>query len=540
MPATLRELLIKVGFNVKKEALDNAEKSVERLRKSVMWLAGGVAAASAALFGLVYSASKVGDEFAHLSQVTGIGVENLQRLKEAANLADINYENLVVSLRYFNRTMGNALLGQKMYVTYLRQAGIVSLRDQNGQMKSQIELLKEVADKIKNTASIQQKAAILQNAFGRSGGDLIAMFNLGRSGIEKYMGALDDYGYVLTKVQTQAAATFDAQRKKLLMFVEGAKNAIGIALIPSFNRLIKRLLELIKTNKQLLFQKLIIFFQGLAKVVKTVAFTLYTFGSAVNNLVKSTIGWNRVLEIAGVLLGLLVTRAVINSFRLLYNWVLKLVGASGLLDIVMAPLELILIAVAAAFYLAWDDLKNFEEGNISLIGTLQKSYPTIANFIRVLGGLVGFVKNLVVGTIDSIMDIFKLFVKISEWMDKKLAKLPLIGKMFKKMGDEMKQPGGIVNGILKKTADNLEQINKATQPGKIRLGASPAYQQFLAGKSAPAKATTVNNNVNVNMTLPPGTAKDHQEYLDRHIKGLVGDVLQDHTKAITAASPLYE
>lgn len=540
MAATIRELLIKVGFDVKKEALDRAEQSVQGLRKSVMWLATGIAVTSTALFGLVYSASKAGNELGHLSEIMGIDVEELQRLKEGASLANVNFQSLIVGIRFFGRAVGEALNGQKQFAQYLRRAGITSLKDQNGQIKTQIALLKEVAEKIRNTTNAQQKLAIAQNLFGRGGADVISFLNRGATGIDDLMGAIDDYGYVLTKAQIISAQSFDSQRKKLLMFVSGAKNAIGISLIPMFNKLMERLLELIKVNKALIIQKLQKFFQGLASVLKTVVLTLWEFVGIVNNLVKSTLGWNKVLEIAGVLLGLLVANTIINGIKLLYTWIINLAKAGGLLDIALAPLNIILIAIAAAFYLAWDDLKNFEEGNLSLIGTLKKSHPIIANFIRVLGGLVEFLKNITIGTIDSVIDILKLFIATMGFVYQQMAKIPLIGKMYKKMGDEMRNPSKMVNDILKQTADNLEAINQATDPSKIRLGVQPGYAQLLKAGAVGSKSTNVTSNVEVNVTVPAGTPKSQQDWLSTVAKENFGNVMQDQIKGVLLASPLSE
>jgi len=541
MAATLRELLIKVGFDVKKEALDRADASVLNLRKSVMWLATGIAAASTALIGLVYSASKVGAEIEHISEITGLSTRQIQQFKGAADLSNVGFENLTRGLKFFGRVVGEALNGQKAYVQYLKEAGITTLRDQNGQIKSQSELLKEVAEKIKNTATVQQKLVIMQDLFSRSGINMLSFLNKGAAGIDKNMQAMEDYGYILSDTDIKASKLFDTQRKELMMFVGGVKNAIGESLIPMFNKLLARLLELIKINKNLIIQKLDKFFQGLAAVIKSVGLALYTFGRIINNLVKSTIGWNNVLRIAGVLLGLLITNTIINSVKLLYTWILRLAKSFGALDIAASSWSITLALIGAAFYLAWDDLKNFEAGNESLIGTLQKSHPIIANFVRVLGGLVSFLKNLIVGTVDSIIDILKLFIKVSVWLDKKLAKIPIIGKIFKKMGDEMEHPAKIVNDILKQTADNLDEINKATDPSKIRLGAQPGYKYFLQSQAAGGgKATNVTSNVDVNITVPAGTSKDQQDWFTRAAKEHFGNSMQDQIKSVLLASPLHE
>ena len=190
---TLRDLLIKIGFDVKDSGVVLADKRVNDLAKSVLKLGTVLIGMGVAFFGLAYSTARNAMELAKYSRILNTSTQELQKLKNAANLSEVSFESLMMGLRMFNRTIGEAQLGHKEFSKKLTESGITSLKV-NGQWKSQTELLEEVADKMSKVSNSSKRVAIAMELFGRSGSEMLPFLMQGRKGIEDLLKVTDDYG----------------------------------------------------------------------------------------------------------------------------------------------------------------------------------------------------------------------------------------------------------------------------------------------------------------------------------------------------------
>jgi len=143
-------------------------------------VAVGIGAVVASLVALTHGAMEAYREMRQLQTMTGDSVEKTEELKEAFELAGVEASSLQMALfRMSNQveTGGKAL----------ERFGI-NVRDQNGDLKSEGDLLLEVRDYLGELGDASQRNAALLQLFGRAGRALGPAFALSK---DEMQGLLD-------------------------------------------------------------------------------------------------------------------------------------------------------------------------------------------------------------------------------------------------------------------------------------------------------------------------------------------------------------
>ena len=254
MAETIRELLIKIGLDSQAaiNGIKRIDNSFSSLKSSAMLVIGAIGTIAGSLFLIGKSAADVGVELHKTAEIIGMSTVELQRLRGAARLAEVDAGSLTAAMRFFGKTVGIAMNGGKEQMKSLRQVGITSLRDVNGHIKTQSQLLMEVADRMSHATTAQEKLFIATKMFGRHGGaEMIPFLSGGKQKIKEMMEVFDKFGYTLSENDIKNSRKFELTLNALKMAMEGLKNKIGYALLPKLNEYGMAILNLIQQNKAL-------------------------------------------------------------------------------------------------------------------------------------------------------------------------------------------------------------------------------------------------------------------------------------------------
>ncbi len=127
---------------------------------------------------VVKSVADIGDAADKL----GLSTDEFQRLQFVAKLAGVETETFANGMKKLELNSSAASRGQGDLGKIIAANG-VSIRDQNGDLLSQSEILLKVADLVRNAANEQDQAAIAAAAFGKSGVDLLNLLREGSAGV---------------------------------------------------------------------------------------------------------------------------------------------------------------------------------------------------------------------------------------------------------------------------------------------------------------------------------------------------------------------
>ena len=148
-------------------------------------------------------------ELGKQARIASMDVEELQGLMFGLGQATgASGDAIAGAFERFNRRIGEAANGLGPLNRTVERYGI-AVRDANGHIRSQSDLLREVAEAIRNASSEQERAAIGQAAFGDIGRRLAIGLAEGADGIDRLIAQARDAGVVIDRDLIQRAEILD-------------------------------------------------------------------------------------------------------------------------------------------------------------------------------------------------------------------------------------------------------------------------------------------------------------------------------------------
>lgn len=501
----LRELITILGFKADTRVLKEYDQKIVSLKKNLFLLTAAAAAVATAIFGITQSAAKFGDTLDKTKDLTGLSVEELQRLRGAASLAGVDVQGLTTGMQLFSRQISQAAQGQQMS-TRLFSLMNMNIFGVNNQLKTNHQLLIEVADAFQRMGKTQLRTDMAMQLFGRSGGRMINLLKNGAAGIREAEAEFSKFGFTMNAVQSKAAARFEDRMTMVGFAVKGLKNAIGTALLPQMSNLVQTFLGWFAANKKVIQQNMVKVFKDLSMFVRIVANVFGALLAALTKLVSVFGGWNRALKITGVLLALLISTKILRGFATLTKAVFGLFGVFKKLAIVEGiadALALVWPALAILIVLAIDDIANAIKGNDSITKRLMDRYKTFGKIIRgIVRDLRALKRGLSLGE-HPLKNLPKSFATFTQ-----AAMIPL---------------GGGSLAALRQTVPT------------VAPAAIPTTRQ------QPTQNTLTNHiNTTVNMQVPEGTPEHQKRSLRKTVEQVFDEGLGKHLKEALVRFPVME
>jgi hypothetical protein len=164
-------------------------------------------ATGAGLTAMAASAINAADNLNDMRQKTGVSVEMLSQLQQAAEKSGTTIEGVSTALVRYNRGIVDGKADEA-----LKSLGI-SATDASGRMKSADQVLLEVADKFATMPDGAEKTAAAMKLFGRAGADMIPMLNGGSESIKglavtmtgEFASAADEFNDKMVDLRTGLA-----------------------------------------------------------------------------------------------------------------------------------------------------------------------------------------------------------------------------------------------------------------------------------------------------------------------------------------------
>jgi hypothetical protein len=148
----------------------------------------------------------------------GLGTEDLQGLQAGFKLAGVDIADTNSALEIFAERLGSAAEGQGALAPILKRAGI-ALRDQRGEMRPTLDLLRDLAALMQAAGSEQERLALAQDAFGKGGRSLVLALQGGPQAVDEIIRSAREAGLVLDESLVKRAAELDDKFDLLTMRV---------------------------------------------------------------------------------------------------------------------------------------------------------------------------------------------------------------------------------------------------------------------------------------------------------------------------------
>lgn len=239
------------------KGLKQSQSGLAAFGKQVAAIAGGISLekgldkAITALFGAVKSGIEEADKLNKLSQSIGIPVDELSKLKYAADLSDVSLESLGKSTVKLSKAMIEVAGGGTGPAKQAFDALGISVKNSDGTMKSANDVLGEAADKFAGYKDGAAKTALAVALFGKAGAEMIPLLNMGKDGLQEAGEEAEKFGIVLDKNTTQAAENFNDNLTRLHKTKDGLVVQITARLLPAMEDFSNKMVQASKDGELL-------------------------------------------------------------------------------------------------------------------------------------------------------------------------------------------------------------------------------------------------------------------------------------------------
>lgn len=265
-----RAEVILAGVDQTKAMFASASRSFDGLKSQAATVQTGVAAATGAVAGLLALFQGKGaidmlDRLDDLQEKTGISAEKLSELRFAGEAVGTPFEVLAGGVGRLSKLMAEAADGNKEATSTFRALN-VEVKNADGTLRSNDEVLSDLADRFSSYADGAEKSALAQRVFGKSGAEMIPFLNQGREGIEKLRQEAEQLGAIYGGALAKDAADFNDNLTKLKLSSEAAAISVGGPLLSSLVSITGQILEA-KKEAGLLNAILIALGGGIARTI---------------------------------------------------------------------------------------------------------------------------------------------------------------------------------------------------------------------------------------------------------------------------------
>lgn len=208
------------GVSQAKKEIDGLGERGKALEGVLQGMATIAIATAGAVAVLAKSSIDTADNLNKMSQKIGIAVEDLSRLAYAAQLSDVDLGSLQQSLVFLSRNMSAASAGSgDAYNAFT--ALNVAVKNTDGSLRAQAEVLQDVADRFANMRDGTEKTALAMAIFGRAGAQMIPLLNSGRDGLKGMGDELERFGGLVSGSYARSAEQFNDNLTRLKTILSG-------------------------------------------------------------------------------------------------------------------------------------------------------------------------------------------------------------------------------------------------------------------------------------------------------------------------------
>lgn len=240
---------------------------------TAMAAAGAAVVTAAAAIG--YAVKRTIDEadkMSKMSQSIGVPVEELSRLKYAADLSDVSLEALGKNVGKLSRNMVEAAgSGVGPAAEAFNTLGI-SVTNADGTLKTSSEVIGEVSEKFKGYEDGAAKTALAMAIFGKSGADMIPMLNAGKAGLKEMTDEADALGVTIDGKTGKASEAFNDNLTRLGAVFSGMFVQITARMLPALLQFSQMMIDAAKNSQvmQSVADGIVVVFKGVVSAALVV------------------------------------------------------------------------------------------------------------------------------------------------------------------------------------------------------------------------------------------------------------------------------
>ncbi len=306
--------------------------------------------------------SQVSDKSKSLSMAT----DEFQRMGFMAKMSGTDVDGMGASLSILNKRIAEAAAGKNKELAGLLSRAGISMRDANGQLRSGMDLLPEVADLFQKNGNAAVQARMGNALYGKSWQTMSPLLSDGSEGIKRLTNRYRELGLGIEENAVQAGEAFGDQLDENRAVINSYSYAIGAKLIPVLSPLLEKFTMWAVANRELIATNVSKFLADMAQSLANVDWSgmIQGIGDIVNGI-KSFVDW-----MGGAKNALIALVLVMNAQAIVAT--IALAGSIGRLGIFLAGLALKALAPIAPLQTMTLGMKGAELQATTLTNTLGR------------------------------------------------------------------------------------------------------------------------------------------------------------------------
>jgi len=492
-------LLARQSRKVAKEFKEMA-RNAGRLFKGMGILGGAALGVGVGFLRMAKGVAASGDSVAKTARKLGMGTEELQKWRFAAERSGIASNTFDMALQRFTRRAREAADGTGEAQGALKFLG-VELKDGEGNLRDRTSLLDDVSEAMKKIEDPALRMRIAFKLFDSEGVNMVNLLGEGKDGMQALRKEAEELG-VVTKENAKSSESYIDALTNFEQVIGSLRDSVVSGLLPGMTAWLKTQTELIKNGKQN-------FVGQLTQQIRSTVSSIAKFINTVNGIVDALGGWKTVLAAVSFIIGakFLISLALMGKqlFFLGKTIFPFLIGAVKSLTAAMIanPIGLIVAGIAVAalliikfwkpitgfFKSLWGNVKAmFKDGILTGIVRLISALNPVTLFAKAFSGVLEFftgfsLEEAGVALVASLRSgLESAWGGVLSWFRTKLSSfINLIPKPLRaRLG---------INGFAADLAESVRQPNSAipNQNAKAEVGGILKIQIDSAGRPSVAR-----------------------------------------------------
>lgn len=390
--AILNELKARLGLDTAsfsrgiKGVQAETRSMAQRMRAALLPAATAMTAMTTGLALAIKGQLDNADEMAKAAQKFGVPIEELSRLKYAADLSDVSLETLGTGLRGLSKNLIAAFDGNKGATKLFKDLG-VDITDATGKLRPTEAVMQDISDVIAKMPDGAKKTALAMKLFGKSGAEMIPMLNSGKDALRQMADEANAMGIVIDEKTGNAAQNFNDNITRIKTAVGGLVVQLAAALAPTLETISGYVVDLTKW-----FQNLSPRMKEIAGMVVMVVAALGPLGlgflavsSALSMVVTALRGMAMALMANPVIA--IIAAIAVGAYLIYQNW-----------DGIVAWFAALWENVKAGISIAWEGIKNYL-ANYTAAGLIYTHWDDITQWFsdkfRAVKDSIAFYWNMI-------------------------------------------------------------------------------------------------------------------------------------------------
>jgi len=338
-----------------------------KLKPACSAVAVGITALAGASAMMINQAVEAGDRIDKMSQKMQMSRQTFQELDYVFSQNGADISMMQTGMSNLAKAMEGARGGAKANVKTFQALGI-SLKDNNGQLKTSETVMFEAISKLQKMPESAKKTALSLQLFGKSATELQPLLNGNAKSVDELRKKFKDLGMGMSDEQVDSAVKFKDTMDTIQRTFAGLVNQIGASLLPSFQSLADKLVNNIPRIKATVTPVL-------SGIIKATSFLIDHFDALTvvgGVVVNAFIAFN---VIKGVIVTMQILRAAIQAVSIAQGvWnALMLVNPIG----VWATIIGVVVSAVILLWKNWDKVtsavKKAVDAMKSFVGIKDKS-----------------------------------------------------------------------------------------------------------------------------------------------------------------------